>query len=337
MDTLTEALTHHDKGLVSKDPTIGVCWDADRLTLWRLNRQPDPALLSTPAARALTSRAASQWYGLYRFVWKAIFLNFDHLTDGAVDRDLGGSPYPGESVYLRFGEMPPGGRSNYHYFAPGIGQEFGVSVYRGQRLENGTYHIDLRRGMCGLDTRFLRSLLCYARPLHVVSGSHVGIGGAGEPLLRDAKIVEEVAPGDFAGFVPARDFLRNATDYWRAKRTGEPLPSMDFLWSSEREERLFVPRQSEGPQSNFAEEVEQKKRELLKRWGFLEDYDEMQREQAARDYSERVREAGPWTPGRGREIAARLQETPWNQSFTQSFSPREALWKQQEARWSRGS
>jgi hypothetical protein len=38
-------------GGTTSDPTIGACWDADRLDLWRLGRRPDPMLLSTPAAR----------------------------------------------------------------------------------------------------------------------------------------------------------------------------------------------------------------------------------------------------------------------------------------------
>jgi uncharacterized protein len=49
--TLVFALHHHDTGQLSDDPTIAVCWDADRLNLWRVGIQPDPELLSTPQAR----------------------------------------------------------------------------------------------------------------------------------------------------------------------------------------------------------------------------------------------------------------------------------------------
>ena len=48
---LTEALRLHSDGQVSADPTIGTCWDADRLHLPRVSIVPDPAFLSTPAAR----------------------------------------------------------------------------------------------------------------------------------------------------------------------------------------------------------------------------------------------------------------------------------------------
>ncbi len=48
---LVEALRLHSDGQVSADPTIGTCWDADRLHLPRVSIVPDPAFLSTEAAR----------------------------------------------------------------------------------------------------------------------------------------------------------------------------------------------------------------------------------------------------------------------------------------------
>ena len=49
---LTGALRLHSDGRVSANPTIGTCWDADRLHLPRVSIVPDPAFLSTRAARA---------------------------------------------------------------------------------------------------------------------------------------------------------------------------------------------------------------------------------------------------------------------------------------------
>lgn len=49
---LIEALRLHSDGQVSGDPTIGTCWDADRLHLPRVSIVPDPAFLSTRVARA---------------------------------------------------------------------------------------------------------------------------------------------------------------------------------------------------------------------------------------------------------------------------------------------
>ena len=47
LDKLMYACEKHDNGLVSNDPTIGCCWDADRLDLMRVGIHPDPELLST--------------------------------------------------------------------------------------------------------------------------------------------------------------------------------------------------------------------------------------------------------------------------------------------------
>ena len=52
LQVLETALSLHVDGLVSADPAIGVCWDADRLHLWRIGVVPDPTLLSTAAGRA---------------------------------------------------------------------------------------------------------------------------------------------------------------------------------------------------------------------------------------------------------------------------------------------
>jgi hypothetical protein len=56
LGVLQEACKYHNDGLVSDDPTTGVCWDADRLDLTRVGIIPDPKLLSTKAGRELTWR-----------------------------------------------------------------------------------------------------------------------------------------------------------------------------------------------------------------------------------------------------------------------------------------
>lgn len=50
VELLAEACAGHEHGRVSGDPTIGCCWDADRLELSRLGRKPVAKLLSTAAA-----------------------------------------------------------------------------------------------------------------------------------------------------------------------------------------------------------------------------------------------------------------------------------------------
>lgn len=51
LDLLTAACDEHTDGHVSDDPTIGCCWDADRLDLPRVGIRPEAWLLSTAAAR----------------------------------------------------------------------------------------------------------------------------------------------------------------------------------------------------------------------------------------------------------------------------------------------
>lgn len=51
MALLVEACQLHDTGAVSDEPTIGACYDSDRLQLVRLGITPDPQLLSRPVSR----------------------------------------------------------------------------------------------------------------------------------------------------------------------------------------------------------------------------------------------------------------------------------------------
>lgn len=50
LEILADACARHTTGRNSIDPTIGCCWDADRLELSRLHDPPDPYYLSTKAA-----------------------------------------------------------------------------------------------------------------------------------------------------------------------------------------------------------------------------------------------------------------------------------------------
>lgn len=50
LELLRHAIAEHTNGLVSDDPTVGACWDADRLHLPRVSITPDPARFSTVPA-----------------------------------------------------------------------------------------------------------------------------------------------------------------------------------------------------------------------------------------------------------------------------------------------
>jgi len=67
LDDLLHACAEHADGTVSTDPTIGSCWDADRLDLPRVGIRPRPELFSTDAARnsALRPAAAPAWAELF--------------------------------------------------------------------------------------------------------------------------------------------------------------------------------------------------------------------------------------------------------------------------------
>lgn len=52
-ELLLEACAEHDRGETTTDPTIAVCWDADRLDLHRVGIWPDARYMSTQEAIAL--------------------------------------------------------------------------------------------------------------------------------------------------------------------------------------------------------------------------------------------------------------------------------------------
>ena len=55
-ELLRYACGHHTDGDTSADPTIGCCWDADRLDLGRVGIKPEVDYLSTAAAIAAATR-----------------------------------------------------------------------------------------------------------------------------------------------------------------------------------------------------------------------------------------------------------------------------------------
>jgi uncharacterized protein len=86
LGTLCEALIRHSDGRVSDDPTIGVCWDADRLHLPRVGVIVNPKLLSTEAGRRRAVKAPRREHR--------------RLKDGR-------QPSVPESAFFRFAWDPP--------------------------------------------------------------------------------------------------------------------------------------------------------------------------------------------------------------------------------------
>lgn len=79
LDTLCIACAEHSEGRISDDLTIGCCWDADRLNLWRVRPSIDQRSLSTAAARLPEL-----------FAWSA----FVHGTPWSVSRSGWRRPIP---------------------------------------------------------------------------------------------------------------------------------------------------------------------------------------------------------------------------------------------------
>jgi uncharacterized protein len=59
LEVLCNAIELHTDGLVTDEPTVGVCWDADRLHLPRVSIQPDPGRFSTAGAHGAEPLAAA--------------------------------------------------------------------------------------------------------------------------------------------------------------------------------------------------------------------------------------------------------------------------------------
>ena len=68
LETLQYACFEHTNGLVSDDPTVGCCWDADRLDLPRVGITPDPGRFSTARAHEGPPEPGGEppsWHSLY--------------------------------------------------------------------------------------------------------------------------------------------------------------------------------------------------------------------------------------------------------------------------------
>ncbi len=89
LDLLVFACERHDEGEVSANPTVGVCWDADRLNLWRVGKTPKTSLLSTRAARAPERIEWARGLEGAPFEWASLYTGFGR---GAASSS-GGSPF----------------------------------------------------------------------------------------------------------------------------------------------------------------------------------------------------------------------------------------------------
>ena len=96
------------------------------------------------------------------------------------------------NMYLRFGQIPENEHSGIYKGDRGkIGEEIGVSCYRGIVIGNKVYIIMPHVA----STTYYWLIDEYNRgkiPLYIIEGEEVGIGSDDEPLLRNVKIVQEI-------------------------------------------------------------------------------------------------------------------------------------------------
>ena len=81
-DLLYTACAEHTEGRTSEDPTIGACWDADRLDLCRLGRAIEPAAMSTAPGRATHAQERAAALLLATPEWEAIFERLGRTSIG---------------------------------------------------------------------------------------------------------------------------------------------------------------------------------------------------------------------------------------------------------------
>jgi uncharacterized protein len=79
--TLYTACATHTEGRHAANATIGVCWDADRLNLWRIRRQPLPHLLTTITAKQSDTIAWARQLLDRPMIWEHIITRYDALLD----------------------------------------------------------------------------------------------------------------------------------------------------------------------------------------------------------------------------------------------------------------
>ena len=92
------------------------------------------------------------------------------------------------NLYLRFGEIPKNERSGIYKGDMGkVGEEIGVSCYRGVVIDNKVYIVMPHVA----STTYYWLIDEYNRgktPLYIVDGEEVGLGTDGEPLLKHVSI-----------------------------------------------------------------------------------------------------------------------------------------------------
>lgn len=78
---LVDAIDRHTVGRRSDHPTIGLCWDADRLNLWRVGIAPRAEFLSTDAAAHPITIAAHESLPGQHVPWTELYEQLRAVID----------------------------------------------------------------------------------------------------------------------------------------------------------------------------------------------------------------------------------------------------------------
>ena len=96
-------------------------------------------------------------------------------------------------VYIRFGEIPKNERSKVHYGDDIAGQELGVSVWEAIKA-NGCYYPKLPDDANeNAISDYFHQLFEKNKKVYLVIGEKWGEGQCREPVLRNVKIIKEIA------------------------------------------------------------------------------------------------------------------------------------------------
>lgn len=80
LEKLATACEWHTSAPPTEDPTLGTCWDSDRLNLWRVGIEPSPSYLSTDLAK---NPELIQWalrLQTLDYTWREIFDRYQYTS-----------------------------------------------------------------------------------------------------------------------------------------------------------------------------------------------------------------------------------------------------------------
>ncbi|MBD2233659.1 Sir2 family NAD-dependent protein deacetylase [Phormidium tenue] len=80
IELLATACALHADGYITSDPTIALCWDADRFGLWRIGVSPQPAGMSLPQSRHLCRIFDAQYLRYSTPGWDVIASSYKSLS-----------------------------------------------------------------------------------------------------------------------------------------------------------------------------------------------------------------------------------------------------------------